>query len=277
MARHWLLIMLLASLGAGIAWLLTNSSPDPESVAALRPRMESPTSPELAASVSRSEAPLPAGPAAADSPNSDAASSADIRQEPPRVPSLEQQARAMLALPAGFDRGVAILRTSLLRALEPAADPDPFLEPMPSTDFLHKSSEFNPARVKLSQADTQAVESLIAEYGPKLRLARRDEHLADRLSLFQAIQRGDFHSIPNDQDASEVERRVRDEALERKPNGQWLSGMLPGADFSHRRFVHLDSEQYPLAFAAQAERNRLRAEFEAAVRAIFQEAARRKR
>ncbi len=201
-----------------------------------------------------------------------------VREAVATPPTLEQQARTVLAQPPSSDVGVGTLRKSLQIALGAPSDPDPFLEPMPSLEFLQQSKDFNPARVVLGDADAKVVQALLAEYGSKLRLARRDEHLADRLSLIQAIGNGDFVIVPNGRpDPDNTERRVQEEARQKKPDGQWLSGVLPGSDFSHNRIVHLDSECYPLAFAAKEARLLLRSEFELAVRSVFLAASRQRR
>jgi hypothetical protein len=68
---------------------------------------------------------------------------------------------------------------------------------MPSLDELLESNHHNPASIELGGEELHAPQALIAEFGPKLRSAKRDIHLADRLALAQAIQNGDFVTKPN--------------------------------------------------------------------------------
>ncbi len=192
-------------------------------------------------------------------------------------PTLEAKARAFLAKPKGSDVGINTIRETLLSAILPPADIDPFVEPMPSVDALLQSDYYNPSRVELGAADVQVAADLIAEYGARLRLAKRDVHLADRLSLAEAIQNGDFVTRPNGSDPGGIGRNLRADVKARNPDGRWLSGVLPGSDFSHNRFVMLEQSKYPAYFAAQDAMNMLRAEFVAAVKSMFSAASRARR
>lgn len=192
-------------------------------------------------------------------------------------PSLEAQAMAFLAQPSGSDVGINTIRKALQSALQPPAELDPFVEPMPSVDELRQNRDYNPARAELGGEDLRVLEELIAEYGAKLRSAKRDVHLADRLALAEAIQNGDFVTKPNGSDPDGIGRKLRAEAQARNPDGRWLSGELPGSDFSHNRFVLLEQSRYPAFFAAQDAIKLQRAEFEIAVRSIFLAAARSRR
>ncbi len=267
------------ALGIGVAWLFWGgATPDIGVVYHPSATMSKHASSE-ASIVEGQGISAPEAAVASDPPP--ALSDGDARVEVPTEAAngldVEARAKEFLALPTGGDVGIDTLRRAILMALEPASDLDPFAEPMPSVEDLEASDEFNPTRCALSQEDKQVILGVIRDYVPRLRKAKRDEYLSNKLAIADAIARGHFVAKPNGSDPEGVGRRLKEEARARSPGGKWLSAEMPGPDFSHNRAILIEPKDYPDLFTAQNYRRLLSAEYALALRSAFLSAAQLRR
>jgi hypothetical protein len=263
--RGSLILIVLVLVVAGL-WLVTTQLDAPP------PSTASPTidpSPKPAASVRHEVAVSP--PAI----NSPADRESEALEQRRLVESKQmdwpEKARVRGAMPNCGDMGIDALRAALRKALAVPDGIDPFAAAMPTPKELVKNRAINPSGQPLSAADATALSDLLTEYGPRLRKARLDRHLASRLAMIEAVEKHDFVEKPNGSDPDDIWRKTMTSAQSDFAGNQsdFNCTEIPGAHLGHNRIVILRRDRYPEYFTAVDREKMLRVEMDLAVQSIF--------